>query len=244
MTNMMNCRVGVMLASLILLVMIMTLSEHDKASAEGPSETQRDVDCKDRFPRWQPPSAAERALAVRALADFLRSAEAKAPKDFRPKEIPVEDQGVPWGPCLEFAKLDLEFVSYEFGPCVIVDAKTDRKTGRVTMAEVSSADQHFWAPKYPSCAFHDTRASNRRVYAVFRIVLEVLKGPYSNMEFHSLLDALESGLRRDPKLGISEVPTRGGGATAMVLREAVPEKDLPEQFRDDTPLLLRIDLGG
>jgi hypothetical protein len=218
------------------------------SGAEGRSNVgahsataQRDVDCKleDWFPRWQPPSAAERALAVRALADFVRSAEAKVPKDFRPKEIPLEDQIAP-GCFLELSKLDLEFVSYAFGPCVIVTAKTDRKTGRVTMAEVAAADYHPWALKDPSCALHDTRASNRRVTAIFRIVLEILKGPYSNMEFRSLLDALVSGLRRDPKLGISEVPTRGGAAAALLHGQGIPEKPLPEQFRDDTQWLLRI----
>jgi hypothetical protein len=38
-----------------------------------------------------------------------------------------------WPPSLS------EYVFYAFGPCVIVTVETDRKTGRVTMAEVSPA---------------------------------------------------------------------------------------------------------
>jgi uncharacterized protein len=211
---------------------IMTPSEHDEAT--------RLLNEKYRAAATQqiPPSSSEGQAFLALTAAELRSAEAKAPKDFHPKMI---DQFA-WPPSL--SKDDLEYVFYAFGPCVIVTVETDRKTGRVTMAEVTAADENYGptpsvveATEDPSCAFHDTRASNRRVYAVFRIVLEILERPYSNMEFRSLLDALESGLRRNPKLGISIVPTRGGAVHVMLLGN-----DLPEQFRDDTPWRFRIEL--
>ena len=113
---------------------IMTQSEHEEAT-RLLNEKYRSIAAETQ----RAPSSGSEGHAIRALtgAEFFRSAEAKAPKDFRPKMI---DQTA-WSPSL--SERDLEYFFYTFGPCVIVTVETDRKTERVTMAEVTAADENY-----------------------------------------------------------------------------------------------------